>query len=231
MTIQGRQFSVYADDAAKTYLDGLLEHRNSPTDYRQDMIALGDHLGDVLAQQISHASKCLIVTTAEDADFLAKGIFDTLRKNHTTTAAVFWNNHYQINSGSVAPVVHKFLQPGFNESDTLVIVKSVISGSCVVRTNLLALLEQVKVSTIYIVAPVVYKEAESTLRNDFPPEISSKFRFIYLAEDDKRDTSGEVIPGIGGHVYQLLGLGDQPSRTGYMPTLISALVDNMSVAN
>lgn len=53
----------------------------------------------------------------------------------------------------------------------------------------------------------------------------------FISGTTPRSTSGEVIPGIGGHVYQLLGLGDQPSRTGYMPTLISALVDNMSVAN
>jgi hypothetical protein len=107
----------------------------------------------------------------------------------------------------------------------LVVVKSVISGSCVVRTNLLALLERVDVTKIYIVAPVVHKKAESTLINEFPPEVAAKFKFIYLAKDEERDSSGEVIPGIGGHVYQLLGLGDQPSRTGYVPSLVKSLVN------
>ncbi|MGQ7846600.1 hypothetical protein ACUNV4_19110 [Granulosicoccus sp. 3-233] len=36
---------------------------------------------------------------------------------------------------------------------------------------------------------------------------------------DKSDT-GEVIPGIGGNVYQRLGFGDQESKNRYTPDFV-----------
>lgn len=226
MQIQGRHFSSRANDAIKKELADLLAHKDSPTDYQNSMLSIGNHLGQILATEIPTSEKCLILTTAEDADFLANGIIKSLSQKHTTTTAVFWNNHYQLSSGSVAPVVHKFLEPGFDKSDTLIVVKSVISGSCVVRTNILALIEQINVSSIYIVSPVIHSDAESNLRAEFSSDVSEKFKFVYLAKDDIKDASGEVEPGIGGQVYKLLGLGDQPARTSYIPSLVRSLVGN-----
>lgn len=66
----------------------------------------------------------------------------------------------------------------------------------------------------------MFKGAEENLRNEFPSSISSKFQFIYLVTDDEQNEQGEVVPGIGGMVYQRLGLGDNTNKNKYIPSLI-----------
>jgi len=50
--------------------------------------------------------------------------------------------------------------------------------------------------------------------------VSNKFDFTFLAKDEERDASGEVIPGIGGNVYHLLGFKDQRSKNRYTPRVV-----------
>lgn len=225
MNIAGRTYSNFTNDIAKNALGKLLSVTSEPIEYQSTMKFLGQYLGNVLNEIMHDNAKCLVVSTAEDADYLASGVMESLNSKHETLAAVFWNNHYSIQGGSVAPIVHKYIQPGYELSNSLVVVKSIISGSCVVRTNILALIEKLDVEKIYIVAPVMHSKSECSLRDEFPEEISSKFEFVYLAQDKKREAlTGEVIPGIGGEIYQLLGLGNQPVKTGYMPNLVKKLV-------
>lgn len=223
MCIDKRTYSHYADDIAIKALNNLLTFASAPLKYQETMSYIGSYLGHILDKKIPSSSKCLVASTAEDADFLSKGVIEALSQQHNVFAAVFWNNHYAVPGSSVAPIVHKFFQPGFEKADSLIIVKSVISGSCVVRTNLLALIERLNIKNIYIVAPVMYIKSEQTLRSEFPDNISSLFEFIYLAQDAIRDDSGEVKPGIGGQIYQLLGMTDQPARTSFMPNLVKQL--------
>ena len=61
------------------------------------------------------------------------------------------------------------------------------------------------------------------MRKEFPDEIANKFNFISFRIDGERAEDGEVIPGIGGQVYQLLGIGDQPALNGYMPDVVKEL--------
>lgn len=215
--------SRYANDSAIKALGDLLCFADAPLKYQETMTEIGRYLGDIVDKQIPTSSKCLVASTAEDADFLSKGVIESLGQNHKTLAAVFWNNHYRIPSGSVAPIVHRFLQHGFEEADSLVIVKSVISGSCVVRTNILALIERLNVKRIYIVSPVMHVDSEQSLRSEFPDEISKLFEFVYLAIDAERDNNGEIKPGIGGQIYHLLGMSDQPVKTSFMPNLVKQL--------
>lgn len=223
MSVEARNFSPYATDAARQALQNLLMHTNAPAKYQETMTKIGQYLGQALERQIPSSAKCLVASTAEDADFLSKGIIDVLANKHCTKAAVFWNNHYSIPGGSVAPVVHKFLQPGFEETNALIVVKSVISGSCVVRTNILELIERLRLDVIYIVSPVMHTKAEISLRSEFPRDISDKFQFVYFAIDSEKDATGEVKPGIGGQIYQLLGMNDQPAKTSFMPELVRKL--------
>lgn len=218
-----RAYSRFANEVAKNALVELLSSTDAPVQYQSTMKVLGRCLGDVLNELIPQSARCLVASTAEDADYLSSGVLESLQSRHETLAAIFWNNHYSIGSGSVAPIVHKYVQPGYEGADSLVVVKSVISGSCVVRTNILALIERLNVSKIYIVSPVMHIKSEEALRSEFPEEISSKFVFIYFAQDTQKDESGEVIPGIGGQIYQLLGIGKQPAQTGYMPSLVRKL--------
>lgn len=217
------RYSAFAEDDAKAALQSLLSSKDNPSAYSAVMESLGVILGNLLSSRIPNDLSCLLASTAEDADFLSKGIYDRLKIDHPTKAAVFWNNHYSVAGGSVAPVVHKFLEPGYESSNVLIIAKSVISGSCVVRTNILELIEHIDPLKIFIVSPVMHSKSEASLRDEFPDEISEKFEFLVLAIDQDKSATGEVLPGIGGEIYSLLGLSDQPARTSYMPNLVKQL--------
>ena len=196
------------------------------------MVELGYLLAKALMTEInvsmpnSTHHEILMVSTAEDADFLQRGINQTLsRYGIPTKLAVFWNHHHQLSdNSSVAPIVHQYLQTGFETATTLVVVKSIISGSCVVRTNLIELMDSLpNLQDIYILAPVMHKDAQHKLKAEFPEVISDKFRFITFAIDAQRTKNGEVLPGIGGQVYERLGLGQQPVLTGYLPEVVKQM--------
>lgn len=220
-----RSYSTYAGELARKNLSLLLSSAKNPQVYQQAMTNLGQELGRFLAPSVPFGSKCLVVSTAEDADYLASGVRSSIIDSFDTKAVVFWNNHYALPTGvSVAPIVHRFMEKGYESADTLIVVKSVISGSCVVRTNILALIESVKAQRIYIVSPVMHTKSEENLRKEFPAEIADKFEFFYFAVDSAKDAStGEVKPGIGGQIYQLLGMKDQPSKVSFMPALVKKL--------
>ncbi|HEN9559535.1 hypothetical protein [Acinetobacter baumannii] len=227
MDMNERTYTKIANNLAKAHLQGLLDSKRAPRDYRMHMEELGKLLAESLVVNLKKSEKCLVISTAEDADFLQAGVKNVLESNGIQTKiAVFWNNHYQLPSqDSVAPIVHKFIEPGFEDSEDVIIVKSVMSGSCVVRTNLIAMLSQIKkAKRIFIVSPVIHKNSENSLCKEFPLDISSKFNFVYFAKDAQKDKqSGEVIPGIGGQVYELLGLEKQPVLTGYIPNVVQQL--------
>jgi len=222
MSAVPREYSHYADDSAKEALENLLKSTQSPEVYSQVMEGIGRLLGEVLNSKLGKKSRCLVASTAEDADFLSKGLFKKVKEQHETTAAIFWNNHYSINEDqdSIAPVVHRFLQEGFEDADEILIVKSIISGSCVVKTNLLELIGKVHPKRIHIVAPVMFEKSMESLKKEFPTEVSEKFDFTCFAVDKIREKDGTVRPGIGGEVYGLLGLPDQPARIGYIPRFL-----------
>ncbi|WP_429060214.1 hypothetical protein [Aeromonas veronii] len=225
MNATGRKYSDFANDIAKSALNKLLDPMGEASGYRCAMVELGEVLGEALNKVIGSKEACLVVSTAEDADFLSKGVIDTLSSHdHDTRMAVFWNNHYSIPNGSIAPIVNRYIQPGYENADALVVVKSVISGSCVVRTNILALIDQVKTKKIYILSPVMHINSKDALSSEFPEEISEKFEFIYFAEDEKKSSDGEVVPGIGGQIYERLDIKDQPAKTGYVPELVKRLI-------
>lgn len=225
MSASKRSFSSYADQDSKKHLEKLLlsSLKGDTAQYRDTMKAIGCKLGKILSKKIEMNDVCLVASTAEDADFLTAGVFSGI-SSQKPKLAVFWNHHHQVSSQSYAPIVHQYLEPGYEKSDVLIVVKSVLSGSCVVRANILALIESLSLKRIFIVAPVVHKNSENALKREFTKSVSSMFEFIYLAKDeDKDEASGEVKPGIGGQIYSLLGLDKQPVFTGYMPSIVQKL--------
>ncbi len=112
----------------------------------------------------------------------------------------------------VAPILKKYQEPSEKKVNYLVVVKSIISGACVVKTNLVNLIQKIEPEKIFIVAPVIYHNAEEKLKSEFESEIYDKFQFFYFAKDDERTPSGEVIPGIGGIVYDRLGFNGQEEK-------------------
>lgn len=228
MTLNNRTYTSLATPQAKRHLQGLLDSVNDTTAYREHMVALGKLLAATVTLSLSQKDNAdtLIISTAEDADFLQCGVSKELyNRGLSSKLAVFWNHHYQLTDhSSVAPIVHKFIQSGYESATDIIIVKSIMSGSCVVRTNLIEMLDNIQnIDNIFILAPVAHQQSEEKLRAEFPLSISQKFKFICFAIDEKRDNTGEVIPGIGGQVYELLGLKDQPVLTAYMPHVVEKL--------
>ena len=225
-----RKYTDFITPEARTDLDTLLVPNVSVDDYRSAMYDLGSELGNLLPTPRSERP-VLVVSTSEDADFLTAGYLSTLSKRGIPyKVAVFWNHHYALDSGeSVAPIVRSYIQDGATSCTEIVLLKSIISGSCVIRTNLLALFASIDTATIesiFVAAPVMHEQGEERLKAEFPEDICRKFKFHTFAIDSERDKKGNVLDGIGGEVYPKLGFAAQPAllATGVMPKLVSGLM-------
>lgn len=222
---ESRIYTTIATEEERRILNALLSSakENSTNEYRNNMTQLGSLLAKTILPKINKGEKSLVIATAEDADFLQKGVISTLNSSELETKmAIYWNHHYQLpNGASVAPIVNKFIEKDFEDASNIIIVKSIISGSCVVRTNLIETIHKIKsLKKIFILSPVSYKNSEEKLKAEFPEDISRKFAFYCFAIDDERKQDGTVVPGIGGDIYKLLGLKDQPVKTGYIPNVL-----------
>ena len=213
-----RQFSDYTTEAGRSNLAKLADLSTNSEDYSSSLYLLGKELGTVLAEQIIDKKIC-VACTVEDADFLAKGIIDSLSVlSSDISLACFWNQRQQ--ALSVAPIIKKYREPAVNNAQVLVIVKSIISGACVVKTNLTNLIQETEPTSIFIVAPVMHEDAQEKLNREFPAIISDKFNYIYFAVDDEKDSNENLVPGIGGNVYQRLGFKDQNDKNKFIPKLV-----------
>jgi len=213
-----RHFSDYTSDIGLSNLARLAESSTNAEDYSNSLYILGKELGAVLAEQITDKSIC-VACTVEDADFLAKGIIDSLSVlSSDISLACFWNQRQQ--ALSIAPIIKKYCEPAVNNANVLVIVKSIISGACVVKTNLTNLIQDIDPVSIFVVAPVMHTDAEEKLNSEFPRAITEKFKYIYFAIDDEMQANGNLVPGIGGNVYQRLGFKDQDDKNKFIPKLV-----------
>lgn len=214
-----------ANKDIQTLLDSLADKDIAPDIYQSTMTKIGMHLGDAILSQISDVHcNVYLACTVEDADFLAKGMLTRLEKQLKSVAfACFWNQRFspfEIEDLKVAPILKKYQEPVSQSVNYLIIVKSIISGACVVRTNLTDLIQKIEPDQIFIVAPVMYVKAEEKLKNSFEKSIYDKFKFFFFAADDKRTDEGEVIPGIGGDVYRRLGFDGQEEKNKYVPKIV-----------
>lgn len=219
-----RTYSPYITDVARKLLDQIADKATPIEQYKSAMINLGKALGEQLLQEIEpNQHQVFLAATVEDADFLAQGILRQLEENSQPVGfACFWNYRtapFEINDLSAAPILKKYQEPT-NQVDVLIIVKSIISGACVVRTNLENLIQKIQPTKILIVAPVMYHRAEESLSQEFDSTVTQKFKFVYFAKDDERTAEGEVVPGIGGSVYERLGFDGQADKNKYVPDIV-----------
>ena len=220
-----RTYSDFNTDLLKAQLDQLADKTTAPDAYKEAMTLLGERLGEAVAAEIlDRASTLYLACTVEDADYLAKGMLTTLERHlQSISLACFWNERFSpfnVRDIKASPIIRKYTEPVSSTVTHLVIVKSIISGGCVVKTNLNDLIQTINPEKILIVAPVIYSGAEQRLAVEFETSISEKFQFIYLAEDDERNDTGEVIPGIGGMVYERLGFNGQEAKNKHVPELV-----------
>ena len=215
---------LVVDDRIPDLLTRLVDQSTGSIEYAAIMYNLGQEFGKILLGQLNENSRLVLACTVEDADYLAKGILEMLEKQiGSVVLCVFWNKRFKVGNKdgiSVAPIVKEYREKGVEQSNVLVIIKSVISSSCVVRTNLTRLIEALNPGQIYIVSPVLLKGATTNLENEFDASVSSKFRYLYFAEDDQRNEDGIVLPGIGGDVYQRLGFQGQEAKNRFIPSIV-----------
>lgn len=218
-----RQLTKRTTKPVEVLLNQLLS-ATIPEVYRGIMYKLGLEIGQDIASLYGNPGiEVHIACTVEDADYLAKGIIDLLENQQAFRAvrlACFWNERGKINGFSVAPILKRYREPFTPSNQLLVVVKSIISGACVVKTNLTNLIQDQNPSKILITAPVIYKGADLKLEKEFTPEIAKLFAYLTYAIDDEKSSDGNIAPGIGGNVYQLLGLGDQELKNQYMPEIV-----------
>lgn len=217
-----REFSKYANrsPSVQSLLAQITKRDLSPTAYDAAMRKLGEELAEVLNKHIPLYGKTVrIASTSADADYLCNGLFGNLAAE-SKSLAVFWNMFLTIpgTNEQIAPIVQSYIEPG--HADVLIFCKSVIYTSCVVRTNLTHLIQESAPKTIIIAAPVIFRGAEKALKNEFPKEISDRFEFVFFARDSDVNKNNEVVPGIGGSIYERLGLGDSVSKNKYMPEVV-----------
>ncbi|GAB1538619.1 hypothetical protein NUACC21_12810 [Scytonema sp. NUACC21] len=220
-----RIYSDLCKEDTKFWLEILANKHIEPGKYREAMTKIGMHLGNAILTQIDdEQADVYLACTVEDADFLAKGMLLSLEKHLSKIAfACFWNQRFspfEIEDLKVAPILKKYQEPTNKKIKYLVIVKSIISGACVVRTNIVNTIQKIEPEKIFIVAPVIYQNAEQKLKDEFEKSIYDKFQFFYFAKDDERTPDGEVIPGIGGNVYLRLGFEGQNHKNEYIPEIV-----------
>jgi hypothetical protein len=192
----------------------------APDRYRESMRRLGSDLGERLREFLPREGDVLVVTTVEDADFLGRGVVDALAVGDRLKIFCYWNERDA--ARDVAPIISKYEEPLDEPRVTaVVVVKSIISGACVVRTNIIEALDKLHHSVpVFVVAPVMHVDARKKLRREFPTDVADRFKYVVCALDTEKD--GEMIrPGIGGSVYELLGLGDKHTKNRVRPRIVA----------
>lgn len=223
-----RTFTKFAneDPRAKVLVEELPTLTKDVNRYRQNMTEIGQRLALHLVPNIANSksdTQVCVVCTVEDADFLARGIIDSLDAEGfgaQVKLICMWNDHVSGLDVSISPITREYretLDPG--REAIFIIVKSIISSACVVKTNLSRAISYIKPSTIFVAAPVMLKGAEERLKDEFPDSVADKFSYVCFAIDDEKN-GDYVKPGIGGSVYELLGLGDQQEKNRYIPTIV-----------
>jgi hypothetical protein len=198
-------------------LDLLVDEKTSPSDYGKAFY----RLGQLLAKRLTNAGlgeKVLLVCASEDADFLARGIFESIKRPKGPNAspiafACFWQARFDpVSEGAsrkrfeVAPIIKRYEEPISDEIDSLIVVKSIIATSCVIRHALLDTVGRKHPKKIFVVSPVISRDAPDSLRAEFPKDVAELFQFVYFAEDDTPGRDGIVRPGVGGNVHERLPL-------------------------
>jgi hypothetical protein len=222
-----RNFTSLATERDRLSLSELADPTTPVEPYRVALTQLGESLGTSLAGQIDkdRPKQICIVCTVEDADSLATGIINSLAVQglgHLIRLVCFWNDRIDINGQSVAPILKEYREPCHVDESTLVVVKSIISSACVVRTNLSKLIADANPKRIFVVAPVMFKGADQNLAREFPADVSKRFEYLALAVDDQKEGGKWVVPGVGGDVYMRLGYGGIENKNRHTPLLVKS---------
>lgn len=229
--MKSRDFSQFAsaDPAVKSLLEVLASPETHSDAYRNAMYELGQHLASGVMKEAgditSDDKDVCVVCTVEDADFLAKGVLNGLLSGGIPSTRLhlqcFWNEKVRDEKISLSPISRQYVEEFKSKNLTYVIVKSIISGACVVKTNLTRALSTRPDADVFVASPVLLDGAQTRLGEEFPHQISDRFKYVWFATDYEKKGE-DVIPGIGGSVYERLSLGDEHQKNKYVPSIVKA---------
>lgn len=220
-----REFTRFATCDDRQSLSILAAEQTPPDIYRGALYSLGHSLGGSLLVELGKAlpSRICVVCTVEDADSLATGMISRFEEEgleERVRVVCFWNDRIELNGISLAPILKEYREPCNVDDAALVVVKSIIASACVVRTNLSNLIANASPRRIFVVAPVMFKGADQSLRHDFDSSISERFEYITLAIDDEKRDGKWIVPGVGGDIYTRLGYGGADKKNTLVPALV-----------
>jgi hypothetical protein len=204
----------------------VVQSKTTPVrDYRAAMQQLGAYLGAALSRsEIRKGEVVCLGMTVEDADFLGRGAVKSLEEaGAKVSVACFWNERgdaFDLDWAEMAPVVQEYREPAPEKVDHLVILKSVISGACVVRSNLEHLFDDISPRRVHVAAPVMLDGADVRLERGFSKDLAERFEYWTFEVDTIRTDAGEIVPGIGGEIYERLGLGAKATKNSFVPDLV-----------
>ena len=89
------------------------------------------------------------------------------------------------------------------------------------KTNLTNLIDQFDPERVVVVAPTMLSGAEDRLAREFPPDIASKFVYMSYATETEKDDN-DLVPGLGGDVYERLGFGTRDEKNRYVPEIVKS---------
>lgn len=221
-----RELTSLVSEQDRQSLATLADKSTPPDGYQAALHQLGESLSNALVAKLGAdvPKQICIVCTVEDADSLGAGMIDRLSVlgfGDRVRVVCFWNDRIELNGESLAPILKEYREPCDLDQSVLVIVKSIISSACVVRTNLANMVAKSNPRRIFVAAPVMLKGAEASLRSEFIPELSSRFEYLTLAIDDQRD-GRMVVPGVGGDIYVRLGYGGAEQKNRHIPQLVKS---------
>lgn len=197
-----REYSSIASPTTRLSLDKLIDGNTSDKEYQKAMLSLGQELGiKILNFLASSGRKICLVCTAEDADYLVFGVIKSFEAQGLDPKLVCFWNHKTTPFGTeyiqVAPIIKRYKEPVDNPTDLLVMVKSFITETSAIRTNLQNLIQDnVKYRSILIATPVIQIWIEAELRDEFDQFVDSKLNFLYFAKDNKKRPQKDMVSGV-----------------------------------
>jgi hypothetical protein len=220
-----RHIEDWVPSKGRALLAELLQAVGQPPKYRTTMVELGRTLADRVLESLEPKARIAVVCTAEDADFLTRGFLEvaTQRLGGPGRVALvcFWNDRQRLQGGfDIAPILRRYVEPLDAPLDALVVLKSIVSDGCTVKTNMQEVLATVRPARVIVASPVILKGAADRVREDLGETTAKEIEFVVLAEDDAKTAEGWVDPGVGGEVYRLLGLGSKADANRYRPELL-----------
>lgn len=209
--MNGRTLANWLTAEDRALLDELKPGASTDS-YREAMRRIGRSLACHVLQKCGDKSRdFVVVSTAEDSDFLTQGLIESLEaamNPEKVHLICYWNKSGQIGDEKISTIVGEYDETKGNRLGDciMVVVKSIIATACTVQTNIAESLDRAQPRQIFIAAPVMHEAAPGLLKAQFSIDQARRFEFVSMATDSEIDSAGVVHPGIGGMVYERLGI-------------------------